>query len=148
MNADEPKYWKRRNDDEMFDKSDFVLLTEALSLFPDLEAAAKLVKTVDPQLTYPVDSSSDLREALQKGKCRLRCRSRAWTSKDIATYLKPCFFPIQDRSDLLRKVLMALSIGGKVHYHERQLRALLTQEEPASHIPITYPATNQDEYHE
>lgn len=106
----------------LFEERDIALLREALSLHPDLEAAAYLTKLSAPHLRFPVESPDVLIKSLRTGQCELRMRQQVWTSRDIKRFLPAALFPIENQADLLRKALIACSNGRRFHYHEEQAR--------------------------
>lgn len=107
---------------EVFGADDIALLRDAISLHPDLEAAACLTKLILPHVGFPIDSPETLIKSLRAGRCELRMRQQAWTSREIKRFMPSALFPIVDPADLLRKVLIACSSGRRFHYHEQQAR--------------------------
>ena len=108
----------------MFDSEDIDLLQAVIALHPQLEQAAYLTKLSLPYLNFPVESCELLAESLKS--CELEWREERFGTREIRRFMKNCFFPISDKSDYLRKVFLACSIGHRYHFHEDEVRRCLS----------------------
>lgn len=108
-----------------FTTKDLALLSDAVSLFPDLEAATYATMIALQCVTFPIATRELLISSLRKGRYKLRVRQHSWSTKDIERFMPANLFPIVDRADLLRKSLIACSSGSRFHYHEQQARLSL-----------------------
>jgi hypothetical protein len=102
---------------KMFTTKDVSLLTEALTLIPNLPIVTLAAKRARERLSYPIKSKDELAKLLDDGSVA-EFDGRKISAKDIETFVPDEYFPIPDQHALLCRLLIAFQRGDLFHEHE------------------------------
>ena len=97
-----------------FDERDVDLLEEAVSLVPNLAAAAYAGKLARERTKYPIESFDGI-VPLFDGQETAEFEGRSVTVKTARRYMPDRFFPIETERDLLCKLMIALATREAEH---------------------------------
>jgi hypothetical protein len=101
---------------KLFTTKDVGLLTEALTLIPNLPIVTFAAKRAGERLSYPIKSREELAKLLDDGAAAVD--GRTISAKDIETFVPDEFFPIPDQHALLCRLLIAFQRGDLFHEQE------------------------------
>jgi hypothetical protein len=101
----------------LFTPKDVSLLTEVLTLIPNLPIVAFAAKRANERLSYPITSRDELVKLLDDGSVAA-FDGRKISAKDIETFVPDEYFPIPDQHALLCRLLIAFQRGDLFHEHE------------------------------
>lgn len=116
----------------IFSSADIQELSDAVSIFPNLEFACFAAITSKKLLKFPILSHDGLLPLLKAGNLPDRIKNRKITEVHIRKFFPKEYFPITDARDLMGKVLGSLSWGDVVHGHEKFLK------DPTNYSPVYY----------
>jgi hypothetical protein len=106
---------------KVFTTKDVGLLTEALTLIPNLPIVTFAAKRARERLSYPITSREELAKLLDDDTTAA-FDGRSLSAKDIETFVPDEFFPIPDQHALLCRLLIAFQRGDLFHEHELAAR--------------------------
>jgi hypothetical protein len=106
---------------KVFTTKDVSLLTEALTLIPNLPIVTLAAKRARERLSYPIKSKEELAKLLDDGSVA-EFDGRKFSAKDIETFVPDEYFPIPDQHALLCRLLIAFQRGDLFHEHELSKR--------------------------
>jgi hypothetical protein len=102
---------------KLFTTKDVSLLTEALTLIPNLPIVTYAAKRASERLSYPIKSKEELFKLLDDGLVAA-FDGRKISAKDIERFVPDEYFPIPDQHALLCRLLIAFQRGDLFHEHE------------------------------
>jgi hypothetical protein len=126
-----------------FTAEDVDMLVEALSLHEPLLGAAQAARLVERALAYPIRSVSDVRvvfERFGRAKRALTLGHHTVTFEEASRYLPKEGFPIENRAQLLSRILVAFETGRLEHNQAAQTlvqRIKVSSEKETPHASTT-----------
>lgn len=128
--------------DSKFTAEDLDVLAKVIEIIPNLTEVAHAARLARKGLKYPVKSRDDLLKLLE-GKKSVRLGERSITAAAVGQFMLDKFFPIDSEEDLIRKLLIAFSIGDIYHTED-----ILVKDKPAEgpHELLPGPVFNPKAY--
>jgi len=114
--------WQRSSTDIEFKPDDFDILDLTLNYIPELRICALAIKRARAaQVRYPLETADKLIGLLDDGQRFVGAGHRI-KAEHVRAYMPQEFFPIEDESDLISKIYLALlrckhefAIAARVH---------------------------------
>jgi hypothetical protein len=89
---------------ELFDQGDLPMLHRLMEGNPELKETALLVKKINANAKYPINSLEDLTDALGGPNATVTFRGRTMTLTEIRQFVPAYYFPISGERDLVAKI--------------------------------------------
>ena len=112
----------KKSSNAVFSSKDIKILTQAVSMFPNLEIACYATSIAYRQLKFPLKSYKDVKPLFDIKKIPDRIKKRGIRFSHFRKFFPREFFPIEDPQDFLGKALAALTWGDNIHYHENLIK--------------------------
>ncbi len=107
MKEEARKAWHGPGASLRFEPGDFEALDLALGQIPELRICAMALKRMrDTKLKFPIVDAKGLSGLLEKG--RFEGGGHEFSSKDVATFMPPQFFPINDEGELVSRMYVGI----------------------------------------
>lgn len=95
---------RSRHMTEPFEQEDLPLLNQLVASHPELAETAALVKRINTRAQYPINSLSDLTEALGGPDATVTFHGRTMTLGEVREFVPAYYFPISSERDLIAKL--------------------------------------------
>jgi hypothetical protein len=108
----------KRNHDEGITEQDLRLIKRVLQLYPEVEELILTVKKVASSTKYPIQSFSELAEALGGEESVVNFRNQPMSLKEVRALIPVYYFPIGSEEDLIAKIADLQARGLRRGYGE------------------------------
>lgn len=102
----------------IFSAEDLPVLSQAVSMMPNLEFASYAASRAKELLQFPINSAEEFAPLFEIDNLPTRIENRGFRLDHVEKFYPQELFPINDARDFLGKTLAALSWGSLYHHYE------------------------------